>query len=79
MEKEFFILVNYKFVYSLYYSYILLLSNSDNPPPYVDGVRINSPHYLCKMLEEGPATYTLVISQVGTKLLIFLSGGLKQS
>lgn len=22
---------------------------SDDPPPYIDGVRINSPHYLCKI------------------------------
>lgn len=36
-----------------------------DPPPYKDGVRINSPHYLCKMLEDvqGTSTYTLVISQ----------------
>ena len=37
---------------------------SDDPPPYKDGVRINSPHYLCKMVEPKPAEpYTLVISQ----------------
>ncbi|XP_013402737.1 calpain-7-like, partial [Lingula anatina] len=36
-----------------------------DPPPYKDGVRINSPHYLCKMLEDvnGSSTYTLVTSQ----------------
>ena len=35
-----------------------------DPPPYKDGVRINSPHYLCKMLEDkGTSTYTLVVSQ----------------
>ncbi|KAK2170660.1 hypothetical protein LSH36_1g05016 [Paralvinella palmiformis] len=35
-----------------------------DPPPYKDGVRINSPHYLVKMIEEkGTSTYTLVISQ----------------
>ncbi|XP_046484160.1 calpain-7 [Neodiprion pinetum] len=36
-----------------------------DPPPYIDGVRINSPHYLCK-LKLGPSSesrYTLVISQ----------------
>ena len=38
---------------------------TDDPPPYRDGIRINSPHYLCKMVEEskGTGTYTLVISQ----------------
>ena len=36
----------------------------DDPPPYKDGIRINSPHYLCKMVEEkGDGLYTLVISQ----------------
>ncbi|KAK7109473.1 calpain-7-like [Littorina saxatilis] len=35
-----------------------------DPPPYKDGVRINSPHYLCKMVEPKPSEpYTLVISQ----------------
>lgn len=35
-----------------------------DPPPYKDGVRINSPHYLCKLVENKKnATYTLVISQ----------------
>lgn len=37
----------------------------DDPPPYIDGVRINSPHYLCKIIL-GPGSsrkYTLVISQ----------------
>ena len=38
---------------------------ADDPPPYKDGIRINSPHYLCKMVEDtkGTSTYTLVISQ----------------
>ncbi|KYQ58641.1 Calpain-7 [Trachymyrmex zeteki] len=36
-----------------------------DPPPYIDGVRINSPHYLCKIKlgEQSDAKYTLVISQ----------------
>lgn len=35
-----------------------------SPPPYKDGVRINTPHYLCKMVEEkGTRQFTLVISQ----------------
>ncbi|CAH1789739.1 unnamed protein product [Owenia fusiformis] len=34
------------------------------PAPYKDGVRINSPHYLCQMVEPaGTSQYTLVISQ----------------
>ncbi|XP_067649573.1 calpain-7-like [Haliotis asinina] len=35
-----------------------------DPPPYKDGVRINSPHYLCKLVEnKGTSLYTLVVSQ----------------
>ncbi|CAL1539156.1 unnamed protein product, partial [Lymnaea stagnalis] len=35
-----------------------------DPPPYKDGVRINSPHYLCKLVEGATKDpYTLVISQ----------------
>ncbi|XP_005103688.1 calpain-7 [Aplysia californica] len=35
-----------------------------DPPPYKDGVRINSPHYLCKLVENNShEPYTLVISQ----------------
>ncbi|KAH6939308.1 hypothetical protein HPB50_016934 [Hyalomma asiaticum] len=36
-----------------------------DPPPYLDGVRINSPHYLCKMVvpKGGDTRYTLVVSQ----------------
>lgn len=36
-----------------------------DPPPYKDGVRINSPHYLCKMVvpQGGETRYTLVMSQ----------------
>src|SRR6218665_28400 len=33
------------------------------PAPFIDGVRINSPHYLCKMVNTGSNVYTLVISQ----------------
>lgn len=37
---------------------------SDDPPPYIDGIRINSPHYLCKIiLSPGARRYTLVVSQ----------------
>ncbi|GLV42823.1 small optic lobes [Carabus blaptoides fortunei] len=36
-----------------------------DPPPYLDGVRINSPHYLCKVIltPNSSRRYTLVISQ----------------
>ncbi|XP_017673423.1 PREDICTED: calpain-7 isoform X2 [Lepidothrix coronata] len=36
-----------------------------DPPPYIDGIRINSPHYLTKikLTSPGPHTFTLVVSQ----------------
>ncbi|XP_012140109.1 calpain-7 [Megachile rotundata] len=36
-----------------------------DPPPYIDGLRINSPHYLCKIKLDtnSDSRYTLVISQ----------------
>ena len=37
---------------------------SVDPPAYIEGVRINSPHYLCKLvLEAGTHHFTLVVSQ----------------
>ncbi|KAF5296503.1 hypothetical protein FQR65_LT01492 [Abscondita terminalis] len=37
----------------------------NDPPPYIDGVRINSPHYLCKIIlnQNSSRRYTLVVSQ----------------
>lgn len=35
----------------------------DDPAPYMDGIKINSPHYLSKMVESGSQVFTLVISQ----------------
>lgn len=37
----------------------------NDPEPYIDGARINSPHYLCKIIvpQNGTLRYTLVISQ----------------
>lgn len=36
-----------------------------DPPPYIDGIRINSPHYLTKikLTSPGTHTFTLVVSQ----------------
>ncbi|KAI4890692.1 hypothetical protein NFI96_033755 [Prochilodus magdalenae] len=36
-----------------------------DPPPYIDGIRINSPHYLTKikLTNAGTHTFTLVVSQ----------------
>eukprot|EP00095_Tigriopus_kingsejongensis_P008314 snap_masked-scaffold871_size86487-processed-gene-0.13 protein:Tk08314 transcript:snap_masked-scaffold871_size86487-processed-gene-0.13-mRNA-1 annotation:"hypothetical protein DAPPUDRAFT_304374" len=36
-----------------------------DPPPFIDGVRINSPHYLCKVVvgPDTPKKMTLVVSQ----------------
>ena len=36
-----------------------------DPPPFIDGIRINSPHYLTKikLTSAGTHTFTLVVSQ----------------
>lgn len=39
------------------------LAHPDDPAPYMDGIKINSPHYLCKMVEPGSQAFSLVISQ----------------
>ena len=44
-------------IYSIFFSFI------DDPAPYMDGIKINSPHYLSKMVESGSQVFTLVISQ----------------
>jgi len=57
-NKEFISLVVYKNDgKKVYYPY--------EPPPHIDGIRINSPHYLCKIKIDVPGThkYTLVVSQ----------------
>lgn len=46
---------------------------SDDPPPYIDGVKINSPHYLCKIIL-GPNSgrdYTVVVSQYEKSTTIY--------
>ncbi|XP_014671415.1 PREDICTED: calpain-7-like [Priapulus caudatus] len=60
-NKEFIAIVVYKGDgRRVYYPY--------DPPPHIDGVRINSPHYLCKMISQPPggsasSLYTLVVSE----------------
>lgn len=56
-NKEFIALLVYDGGKKVYYPF--------DPPPYKDGVRINSPHYLCKLVESKPGStkYTLVVSQ----------------
>jgi hypothetical protein len=46
---------------------------ADDPAPFIDGVRINSPHYLCKLLvsENSARCYTLVVSQYEKTNTIF--------
>lgn len=56
-NKEYITLLVYKNGKRVYYPY--------DPPPYIDGIRINSPHYLCKIIVSDVSTdrYTLVVSQ----------------
>ncbi|XP_071446361.1 calpain-7-like [Hetaerina americana] len=44
-----------------------------DPPPFIDGIRINSPHYLCKIVlnEKSSRRYTLVMSQYEKMNTIF--------
>ncbi|XP_058130036.1 calpain-7-like [Anopheles ziemanni] len=46
-----------------------------DPPPYIDGVRINSPHYLCKIRLDpnSERRYTLVVSQYEKTATIYYS------
>ncbi|KAF6041206.1 CAPN7 [Bugula neritina] len=54
-NKEFITVFVYQGGSRVYYPY--------NPAPYKDGIKINSPHYLCKMVESGNQYFTLVVSQ----------------
>ncbi|PIK62226.1 putative calpain-7-like [Apostichopus japonicus] len=56
-NKEFITLVIFKGGKKVFYP--------NDPPPYMDGTRINSPHYLCKMIvqDKGTSLYTVIISQ----------------
>ena len=50
--------------YRRLFKYLCRYVFSDDPPPFMDGVRINSPHYLCKMVvQPGTSLFTLVMSQ----------------
>ncbi len=46
-----------------------------DPPPFIDGVRINSPHYLCKMTisEDTPRRLSLVVSQYEKSTTIYFT------
>jgi len=65
------------------YITLLVYKNNGNrvhypfdPPPFIDGVRINSPHYLTKMVlpkGENVRRFTLVVSQFEKTATIFFS------
>ena len=46
-----------------------------DPPPYIDGVRINSPHYLCQTTinNDTPRKMTLVVSQYEKSTTIYFT------
>ncbi|XP_045448055.1 calpain-7-like [Melitaea cinxia] len=64
-NKEYITLLVYKNGRRVYYPY--------DPPPYIDGIRINSPHYLCKIIvgDNTCDRYTLVVSQYEKTRTIF--------
>ncbi|KAG5896976.1 hypothetical protein JTB14_018491 [Gonioctena quinquepunctata] len=64
-NKEYITLFVYKGGKKVYYPY--------DPPPFIDGVKINSPHYLCKViLSPGAARkYTIVVSQYEKSTTIY--------
>ncbi|KAI1285104.1 Calpain-7 [Halotydeus destructor] len=63
-NKEYIALIVYKSPDKVYMPF--------NPPPMIDGARVNSPHYLCKIpASQGATDYTLVISQYEKSSTIF--------
>ncbi|KAF7284586.1 hypothetical protein GWI33_021868 [Rhynchophorus ferrugineus] len=64
-NKEFITLFVYKNGKKVYYPY--------DPPPYIDGIKINSPHYLCKIIltPESSRNYTIVLSQYEKSTTIY--------
>ena len=63
MEKKFTTLVSTH--ENTFFGYFTAVSFLDDPPPYIDGVKINSPHYLCKIIlgPDSTRNYTIVVSQ----------------
>ncbi|KAJ8024532.1 Calpain-7 [Holothuria leucospilota] len=54
-NKEFITLVLFKGGKKVFYP--------NDPPPFMDGTRINSPHYLCKLVVKEASLFTVVVSQ----------------
>ena len=57
--------VNKEFITLLVYKGFEKVYLPMDPPPFIDGIRINSPHYLCKITipEKGSTNYVLAVSQ----------------
>ncbi|CAH1973048.1 unnamed protein product [Acanthoscelides obtectus] len=64
-NKEYITLFVYKGGRKVYYPF--------DPPPYIDGVKINSPHYLCKIILNPSSSrkYTVVVSQYEKSTTIY--------
>ncbi|KAL1494017.1 hypothetical protein ABEB36_009690 [Hypothenemus hampei] len=65
-NKEFITVFVYKNGKKVYYPY--------DPPPFIDGVKINSPHYLCKIIlspNTGNTNFTIVVSQYEKSTTIY--------
>ncbi|CAG9835920.1 unnamed protein product [Diabrotica balteata] len=64
-NKEYITLFVYQGGRKIYYPF--------DPPPYIDGVKINSPHYLCKILLSPGSSrkFTVVVSQYEKSTTIY--------
>ncbi|KAJ8943276.1 hypothetical protein NQ318_017294 [Aromia moschata] len=64
-NKEYITLFVYKNGKKVYYPF--------DPPPYIDGVKINSPHYLCKIIlsPNSGRRFTVVVSQYEKSTTIY--------